>query len=198
MAEPIITLTAIKIFFFTIDTIRKFLPSLKPMNPKIFQEKYYEKHREKIDGLEKKLRERENEDTSERHFILSRINPKLRAIADRYAFRSDLAWGGTIEQRYKSAWFNVLSGDAYKLAGALQDAGAQFHYAAHGFRELGVYDQAARYYRKSTLCFKESGEVDLAIRACRRAMAIYRYQTGEESKADKLENILDEWQNVER
>ena len=194
MIEPY--LTAIKLIFFFVDTIHKLLPSIKPLNPKILENKYYTKHKKKMKRWRDEVKEVKEIDQSEYNTFLIIIKPKLEMKAKRYVFRSDLAWGRNIVQRYKSAWFNVLAGEFFELAEDFQAAGAQFHFAGHTFRGLGNYRQAAKFYCKSTTCFKEARNFDMAIRACRRAIAVYRYETGQEELADKLKTHLDEWQKA--
>jgi len=191
MIEPY--LTSIKLIFFFIDTIQKLLPSIRPLNPKILENKYYTQHKKKLKRWRDEVKVI---DTSKDYNFLTIIKPKLEMEAKRYVFRSDLAWGRNIVQRYKSAWFNVLAGEFFELAEDFQAAGAQFHFAGHTFRGLGNYRQAAKFYCKSTTCFKEARNFDMAIRACRRAIAVYRYETGQEELADKLKTHLDEWQKA--
>jgi tetratricopeptide (TPR) repeat protein len=190
MTEP--SLTSIKLIFFFIDTIQKLLPSIRPLNPKILEDKYYSKNVEKLNKFYIKYKEDfEKIGTPEDYKFQAIIKPKLENKAKGYVFRSDLAWGRNIVQQYKSAWFNVLAGDYYELAEDYINAGAQYHFAGHTFRGLGNYRQAAKYYCKSTKCYEKSSKVNNAIRSGKRAIAIYRYETGQEEKADKLKIYLD-------
>jgi hypothetical protein len=168
---------------FMFETTLKVLSVFTPMNPKILQEKYYEKHKHKIKKLEDEL------GRTDADARVSRVYPKLHRTAARYAFRANLSWGQNIRQQYRSAWFNVLAAEIYKFSNSYESAGGHFHFAAHGFRELGEYEFAGRYYRESALCYQQADKLELAIRACKRGIAVYA-QVEEHSEAEKLRNLV--------
>lgn len=184
--------SVLTVIFFLGDTFWKILPALRPMNPKILQHRYYDKHRKKIRAFEEKIRNASDQDV-----IISALNPKFLAAAGGYSFRANLAWGRNTRQRYKSAWFSVLAAEIYKLARTVENAGGHFHFAAHGFRELGEYELAGRYYHEAALCFKRAGKIKLAIRAWKRGIATYR-QVEEHADAEKLQKLLNECQEVQK
>lgn len=182
--------TIVRIFLFIGDTVSKLWSPLKPVNPSTLQREFYQKHKMRLRSLERQVIE-----MSSKNLVLSVLNLKLLNTAKRYGFRANLAWGKSIEQRYKSAWFNVIAGELYSLANAFDSAGSYYHYAARVFNEVGEYELAGKYYHESALCFKKVGEVAQAIQSLKRGVATYHLVEGKE-EADKLKSLIDEWETV--
>ena len=174
----------ITIVLFMLETSARLASSWRRTNPQILREKYYEKKKQQL-----KILESEKEQAPNADFLAAHVRPKLDAFARRYILIANLNWGRDLISRYKAAWCNVLTAESCEIAEDFTQAGRYFHFAAHGFRELGEFDIAGDYYHKSAECLKHTSDYKFAIRSCNRAIAVYQ-EVQETSKITEMKSFL--------